>query len=109
MPIAADLIREARRRAGVSQEELGRRAGRAQSAIARWERGDVEPRFATVVELVRACGLELTIGLAEGDSSYLPAIDRMLALTPAERVARGVQAADALRSLREAIERSRGG
>jgi transcriptional regulator with XRE-family HTH domain len=109
MSLSSDLLREARLRAGLSQAELARRTGRAQSGIARWERGDVEPRLSTLVELVRACGLELTVGLAEYDASYLPQIDRMLALTPAERVARGTQAGARLRGLRASIERARHG
>jgi transcriptional regulator with XRE-family HTH domain len=106
---SSDLIREARRRAGLSQAELGRRTGRPQSAIARWERGEVEPRFSTLVELIRACGLELTVGLAEYDDSYLPQIDRMLGLTPAERVAHGTRSARVLRDLRSSIEAARSG
>jgi transcriptional regulator with XRE-family HTH domain len=107
MYASANLIREARRRAGLSQAELGRRTGRAQSAIARWERADVEPRLSTVVELVRACGLELTVGLAEYDDSYRAPIDRMLALTPLERIAHGTSSARILRGLRSAIESER--
>lgn len=109
MNLSADLLREARLRAGLSQGELARRTGRAQSGIARWERGDVEPRFSTLVELVRACGLELTFGLAEHDDSYLHEIDRMLALSPAERVASGTRSAVRLRELRSAIEAARRG
>lgn len=109
MNASADLIREARLRAGLSQAELARRTGRAQSGIARWERGDVEPRLSTLVELVRACGLELTFGLAEYDDSYLPQIDRMLALSPADRVAHGTRSTPRLRGLRSCIEEARHG
>jgi transcriptional regulator with XRE-family HTH domain len=109
MHLSADLLREARLRAGLSQAELARRTGRAQSGIARWERGTVEPRLGTLVELVRACGLELTFGLAEYDDSYLPQIDRMLALAPAARIAYGTQAAARLRELRSSIEEARRG
>jgi transcriptional regulator with XRE-family HTH domain len=103
------LLREARKRAGLSQAELARRTGRAQSAVARWERGDVEPRLSTLVELVRACGLELTVGLAEYDDSYLVQIDRMLALSPKERVLRGTRSAALLTELRSRIEAERRG
>jgi transcriptional regulator with XRE-family HTH domain len=103
------LLKEARKRAGLSQAELARRTGRAQSAVARWERGDVELRLSTLVELVRACGLELTYGLAEYDDSYLAQIDRMLALTPQERISRGTRSAAALGELRSRIEAARHG
>jgi transcriptional regulator with XRE-family HTH domain len=106
---SAVLIREARKRAGLTQAELGRRTGRGQPAIARWERGAVEPGLSTLVEIVRACGLEPTIGLAERDTSYASHVDRLLDLTPAERVARGTRSANALRGLRQSIEAARGG
>jgi uncharacterized protein len=107
--LSADLITEARRRAGLSQAELGRRTGRTQSAIARWERGAVEPGLSTLVELVRACGLDLTVGVARYDDSYLPHIDRVLALTPAERLARATQIARTWQSIRASVEAGRGG
>ena len=84
--LSADLLREARLRAGIAQAELGRRVGRTQSQIARWERGDVKPSLETLRELIRACGLELTLGLANYDDSYQLDIDEYLALTTDERV-----------------------
>ncbi len=62
--VTADLLRQARLRAGITQAELGRRVGRTQSQIARWERGVVQPSFETLRELVRACGFELEVNLA---------------------------------------------
>ncbi len=59
--MSGDLIREARLRAGLTQCELGERLGKAQSVIARWERGDATPSLETLREVVRACGLELLI------------------------------------------------
>ena len=38
-PIGADLIREARKRAGLTQRELAERAATTQSSVARWESG----------------------------------------------------------------------
>jgi transcriptional regulator with XRE-family HTH domain len=58
------LVREARRRAGLSQAELAARAGTTQSAIARLERGRASASFRRVSELVEACGLELRVHLA---------------------------------------------
>jgi transcriptional regulator with XRE-family HTH domain len=83
---SADLLREARLRAGLTQAELGRRVHRSQSQIARWERGDVKPSLETLRELIRACGLELTLGLANYDDSYVPYIERLLKLTPQGRI-----------------------
>ena len=51
-----DLVYLARTRAGVTQAQLGARAGMAQNAVSRIERGEVDAGFGTVTELVRACG-----------------------------------------------------
>lgn len=62
-------MREARRRAGITQTELAERVGTTQSAIARLERGHTEPSLHRVQELVRACGLDLRIGVDALDDS----------------------------------------
>jgi transcriptional regulator with XRE-family HTH domain len=98
---SAMLIRNARRRAGVTQSELASRLGKSQSEIGRWERGEVKPSFETLQRVVRACGLELTVGLAKGDDSYVPHIERMLSLSPRARVVRAAHQANTMRSLRE--------
>ncbi len=54
-------IREARSRANLTQEELAERLGTTQSAIARWEKGDVSPRLDTFEKLATACGLTLRL------------------------------------------------
>jgi transcriptional regulator with XRE-family HTH domain len=84
--VSADLIRQARLRAGLTQRELGERIRRPQSQIARWESGRVEPSLETLRRVVRACGLELTYGLANYDDSYVPYIERLLELSPEERI-----------------------
>lgn len=89
--LSADLLREARLRTGLSQAELGRRVGRSQSQIARWERGDVKPSLETLRDLVRACGLELTFRFANYDDSYVAHIERALAQAPVDRIAHAVR------------------
>jgi transcriptional regulator with XRE-family HTH domain len=84
---SADLLREARLRAGLTQSELAAAVGSTQSAIARWEGGRVQPSLETLRELIRACRLELTFGLANYDDSYDHYINRLLDMTPAQRVA----------------------
>ena len=54
-------IREARDRAGLTQEELAERLGTTQSAVARWEKGDVSPRLDTFERALGACGLTLRL------------------------------------------------
>jgi transcriptional regulator with XRE-family HTH domain len=104
--ISADLLKEARLRAGITQAELGRRVKRSQSQIARWERGDVKPSLETLRELIRACGLELTLGMANYDESYLLDINEQLARSPAERVAHMQHVAGAMIALRKRIRAS---
>jgi transcriptional regulator with XRE-family HTH domain len=83
---SADLLRIARLRADLTQDELGRAVGRSQPAIARWESGRVQPSLETLRELIRACRLELTFGLANYDDSYVPEINRLLDLEPVQRI-----------------------
>ena len=84
---SGDILRIARLRADLTQDELGRAVGRTQSAIARWESGRVQPSLETLRELIRACRLELTFGLANYDDSYDPFINGLLDMSPSERVA----------------------
>jgi transcriptional regulator with XRE-family HTH domain len=106
--LSADLIREARLRAGLTQAELGRRVGRPQSSIARWERGAVTPSFETLQELIRACGFELMFRLANYDESYVPDIERYLELSPKERVEYAAKRANYYRRIRPQLEAARG-
>ncbi|HEU5213493.1 MAG TPA: helix-turn-helix transcriptional regulator [Gaiellaceae bacterium] len=106
--LSADLIREARLRAGITQAELGRRIGRSQSQVARWERGAVTPSFETLLELIRACGFDLSYRMLTRDESYLPYIERALERTPRERVERTTATAAVFRAIREPIAAARG-
>jgi transcriptional regulator with XRE-family HTH domain len=88
---SADVIYSARRRARITQAELARRLALPQSQVSRWERGAVTPSFETLQQVVRACGLELTIGIANRDDSYALFIGRALDRSPAERIADAVE------------------
>lgn len=74
------LIREARRRAGLTQAELAARVGTSQSAIARYERGRALPELGTLHRIIEACGFELHLELAEPDrqraANELAALER---------------------------------
>jgi transcriptional regulator with XRE-family HTH domain len=85
--ISGDLLKESRQRAGLTQAELGARLGKAQSVIARWERGEVLPSLETLREVVRACGLDLAFHLSRFDDSNVTIIDQHLRMTPAQRFA----------------------
>ncbi len=80
------LIREARKRAGLPQVELARRAGTTQSAIARWEANEVSPSVEKLVELLRACGLDLDVALVPYDDHDWTLAQGSLRLTPEQRV-----------------------
>ena len=63
------------------------RLGTSQVTVARWESGATEPKFETVREVVAACELDLTLGLATADEgSWTSLIYEQLAREPAERV-----------------------
>ncbi len=57
----SELVRTARRRAGLTQRELADRAGTSQPAVARCERGGVIPTLASLNRLLRACSEELVL------------------------------------------------
>lgn len=75
---AQSYLREARRRAGITQRELAGRVGTTQSAVARIESGATEPSFARVAALIAACGLEVRVGLVPAnDADWSLAIDNL--------------------------------
>jgi transcriptional regulator with XRE-family HTH domain len=92
--LSASLIVEARRRAGLSQRQLAMGLGKRQAEIARWERGHVIPSLERLRDVVAACGLELTVGLAAADDSYAAPITEARQLPADERLARSLAAAD---------------
>ncbi|CAN5334948.1 hypothetical protein BH20ACT5_BH20ACT5_08820 [soil metagenome] len=83
--MGGDLIREARRRAGLTQRELAERAGTTQSAVARAESGRVDPGFETVRRLMRHCGFNLLVALDPYDDSDLWQARQLLKRTPEQR------------------------
>src|SRR5262245_5773423 len=80
------LVREARRRAGLTQAERARRVGTTQSAIARLERGDSAPTLERLTELVRACGFDLQVDLVPRDDTALDQARRNRTLSPEARL-----------------------
>lgn len=79
------LIREARLRAGLTQAILAQRLGTSQSLVARWENETVSPLFETVVRAVRACGLDLGVGIYGYDHEHDALIEDQLRLSPDAR------------------------
>jgi transcriptional regulator with XRE-family HTH domain len=62
------LIRIARRRAGLTQEALARRAATSQSALSAYESGRRSPSVATLARILEAAGFELRMRLSEPDT-----------------------------------------
>jgi transcriptional regulator with XRE-family HTH domain len=86
---AAKLVRDARSRAGLTQRELARRAGTAQSVVARIESGATSPSWQTLSRLLEAAGFELDVTLRPVSpelSHMLEDVPRILRLTPEQRL-----------------------
>ncbi|MGH3031459.1 MAG: helix-turn-helix domain-containing protein [Gaiellaceae bacterium] len=84
----ADLIREARLRAGLTQDELSRLTGTQRSVIARWEQGTVMPGFDNMLEVIEACGFDLPLMLVARDTSLNERLDKNRELAPERRAQR---------------------
>jgi transcriptional regulator with XRE-family HTH domain len=96
----AQLIREARRRAGLTQTELASRAGTQQPAVARWESGRTAVSLDDVMRLVRLCGLDLELHIVERDDSDLAQANRLASLSGQDRMERHARLTRQLNVLR---------
>ena len=96
---AAQIIREARLKAGLTQSELAARLGRERAQVARWEIGGQEPSFANLNSAVEACGFVLQIAIAERAST--PELDAELERSVPQAPQQRIQA------LLEELERRR--
>jgi transcriptional regulator with XRE-family HTH domain len=90
----ADLIREARLRAGLTQAELSKLTGRERSVIARWEQGAVSPSFDNMLEVIEACGFELPLLLVPRETSLDDRLEKNRKLSPERRAQRLLAALD---------------
>ena len=84
----ADLIREARTRAGLTQDELSELSRRPRSLIARWEQGSVSPSIDNFLEIIEDCGFELPLVLVERDKGFDNRLERNRQLSPERRARR---------------------
>lgn len=103
---SARVLREARRRAGLTQRQLAERAKVPHSQVARIESRATVPRVDTLDRLLEACGVGLEAlprpGIGVDRTMYLEA----LALKPRERLRRAASEAARLdRLLRAAGKR----
>jgi transcriptional regulator with XRE-family HTH domain len=85
---AAQFVREARLRAGLTQRVLASRAGVSQPLVARIESGKVQPSFERVLDLVRACGFDLDVRVVPLDEDAWTLAEQGAQLDPDARLDR---------------------
>jgi predicted transcriptional regulator len=107
---AASLIRQTRRRLGISQRTLALRAGTDQAAVSRIERGEVSPGVDTVERLLAAMGEELKLEATPMERHHDPVHMRAtMERTPAERLQLAISWNRLAGDLGEAGRRARAG
>src|SRR3954452_12251700 len=84
----AAVLSQARKRAGLTQVELARRADTSQPVISAYEHGRRDPSIETLRRLVRAAGAELDLSVGARTRQGLPA--------PADDAERGARLIDVL-------------
>jgi hypothetical protein len=85
---SAALLREARLRAGLSQQELAAQSRKDRTVIARYEQGVVAPSLDTLVELLRACGFDIPLELVPYDAGADEQMRKIQMLSPERRLDR---------------------
>lgn len=101
--ITGHLVRQARRRSGLTQAGLAECLSTTQSAVARWEAGGATPSLETLRHIIEACGLELRYGISEPDSSEWSLAQPNLALTHEQRLDQLVRTVAFARAGRDAM------
>lgn len=96
------LLRQARRRAGLTQMELAGLASVPQSTVARIEIGAIDPRATTLDRLLRACDYELESVPLLGRGIDTSLIDLALRRRPVERLEENAAVAQFVSRLQEA-------
>lgn len=81
-------MREARLRAGLSQDALAERSGKPRPQIGRYEAGAVAPSLDTLIELVRACGFDLPLELVPLQETAADDLSELQRLSPERRLDR---------------------
>lgn len=88
VPLLGQILRDARRQAGVTQSQLSIRTGIAAPSLSRIENGRESPAFERFASYLEALGFEPTVELkplggSEADPTHLAAEAQ---LTPAQRL-----------------------
>ncbi len=99
------FVREARRRAGLTQRTLATRAGVSQPLVARIESGDVGATWDRVLQLVRACGFDLDVRVVPLDEDAWALAEEGQQISPDQRLDRMLEGV----RMYEEGKRARGG
>ncbi|MBA2440719.1 MAG: helix-turn-helix transcriptional regulator [Thermoleophilaceae bacterium] len=100
MSEAAEVIRSARIRSGLTQAQLAERLRTSQSAVARLERPGANPTVATLRRALAAADHGLKLDARPRPPSVdLPQLLRHMRMTPAERLAAHEAAYDNMRAM----------
>lgn len=97
---AAALVRRARLAAGLTQTELGRRAGITQSVVSAYESGRREPALSTLARLIEATGARLAVSVEPRSDRELPDTDRGRMLRRRRVTVRRIAAAHGVSNVR---------
>jgi transcriptional regulator with XRE-family HTH domain len=100
---AARVLRQARRRAGLTQRELAEKAGVPQSQVAKIESGAVVPRVDTLDRLLEAAGEGLESVARPGVGLDRTGYQELLAKAPVERLRQAARSAYGMARLRERV------
>jgi len=105
---AARVLRQARRRTGLTQRQLAERAGVPQSQIAKIESGAVVPRVDTLDRLLEACGEGLEALPRPGIGVDRTLAYELLKLSPLERARIGVASSNNVAEVMRRVRKKRG-
>ncbi len=79
-------MREARLRAGLSQQQLAEVSGKDRTVIARYEQGVVAPSIDTLVEILRACDFDILLELVPYERELSERMVDLQRLSPERRL-----------------------
>ncbi len=97
------LLREARRRHGLTQRQLAASARTSQAAISRVERNLVSPSVGTLASWLDLMGEELQLGSEPIDYGHDRTLNKVqLEFTPEQRIARQAEWSRGMNELRRA-------
>ena len=100
---AGELLREVRRRHGLTQRQLAARARTSQAAVSRIERGLVSPSVATLAKLVDLMGEELELTATPNDYGHDVTLNRAnVSVAPETRIRRQASWSRGMRRIRDA-------